>query len=545
MSSHAAQSQTPNGRNGIGPMIGAMLVALLAFALLQGIPRPEHKGVHWDVASYLRMARQEVEQMPMTARYDWDAERTKLAAGDATDRYRKLARYGHIWFLAQLYRAAGPGLRGLQTSMAVYTGLLAGALLLLLLLLCEGERLFAPPHRHVGSIAAPLAAVLFLSGGGMVQYLNGQLVSEVPALILLAAAACLLLRGLSAQAPARAALWGGGAGLLLGALYIVRLESVWTNAALLLALGVVFARDRAVRPKVLALIGGAALTGLTVLALWIAHVGPVGSPFYFVQYATAYAVKTPIALSRQNVLFALGPAAILMPLTLFARPWRAVLVAWLWFALAAFPLALVYFREGPVEARMFGVLLPPLAGLLGLAAVGVSRLVWRPGATRAVRRSIVCGVPALFALLGLVLQGEAARDALARWTGTGPWAVVAHEALDYPFEDLAPIAALLDEAGYPALQVLRGPEFTWSVYVSFLSYLQTLPFQEVPGAGTPFAARPEGPWFALVSASQPVQDLQHAALSQYPELHQHQVQVQQPYTGQALVLFQVVPLPRP
>jgi hypothetical protein len=521
-----------------------VLAVLAWFLLVQGVPRAADKGLHWDVASYLRAARQDVEQMPLTARYDWTEVRAQLAQGDATDHYRKLARYGHIWIMAQIYRIAGPGLSGLQSSMTAYSAVLALSLVLLLLLLHAAARLFLPEAWEMWIPgAAALAAILFLASGGMVQYLNGHLVSEVPTLFLLAVAGALQLRGLRAVTPARAGVWGALSGLFLGALYVVRLESVWTNAALLIALAAVFARDAAARPRLLAVIIGSACTGLSVVALWMAHVGPIGSPHYFLQYANAYAAKTPIEFSRQNILFALGPAALLLPLTLFARPWRVVAAGWIAFALAAFPLATVYLREGPIEARMFGVLLPPMAFLLWLAALGAARVVLRPTASRRAMLAAACLLPALFAGLGLALQSERGRATLARWSGSGPWAVVPHEALNFHLGDLPQVAAVLDAAKYPALQLLRAPEFTWQVYASFLSYLQQMPFSPQPTAPAPFADRPGGPWFALVGAENPVEDLQRATLSQYRELDKRQVQVQVPYQGPDLVLFQVGPAP--
>lgn len=522
------------------PWLVVAAVALLWFLLVQGVPRVADKQLHWDVSSYLRMARQEIDQMPMLARYDWAIECQKLDRGEVTDRYRKLARYGHIWILAQLYRVGGPGMPGLQTSMTAYTALLGISLVLLLLLLAEARRAIPAGESGNESIwPAALAAVLFLCGGGMVQYLNGHLVSEVPALCLLALSAWLLLKGLHATPLRHAAAFSLLAGLTLGALYIVRLESIWTNAALLVALGMACAFHPRQRVALATMTACAAVGGLAILVLWIAQVGPIGSPFYFLKYATAYTAVTPIELSRQNVLFALAPSALLFPFTLLARPWRLVLAAWSWFLLAAFPLALVYLRQGPVEARMFGVLLPPVALLLLLAFAGLERIALNRITQARAARIVAVLLPALAAVLGVSLQSDTGRDALGRWSGTGPWAVADRENQDYHFGDLVQIATLLDKAHYPALHLLRAPQFSWSAYASILSYLQYMRFDEPLGDATPFASRPNGPWFALVGAGNPVLDLQRAALAQYPELNQRQVQVQAVYEGQGLVLFQV------
>lgn len=436
-----------------------LLFALLAAAVitLVFIAKPPLQGAHWDAPIYLQRGKIAAD----TALLDsYRQHAGKIAAalplykpGVVDTPYWGFMRLGHTLLLGLVTTAAGASLTGLQVVTGLYTLMFALAVATAALLSVRLLGLFAP---HIPAIAvrraAGLSAGLYVASD-IARYLAGNLVAEIPAMLLLTLAALLLVEATRSHTPALAVL----SGVAAFALFATKMELVWGYVVFFLLYAVMFvrhARPRAAwRPFAVAAIVALAL--YSTYAWWF-H--PLADPRTFLMYARADQARPPNPVAPIKLWLVAGG---MLWVGLLLGLWRGRGQPIWWFTLGWLGLVTVPYYDqllhgGPAQARFFASTMVPLmvGSTLGWAGLLQGRTPTHAG--KAARLALLVFIAAL---IGISHQES------YRWLSAlpGGWRLQyvkaflsppPYERLDYPVDELEATSRFLYGKKSPLVVVL-------------------------------------------------------------------------------------------
>lgn len=362
-------------------------LALGLCVLLVALSRVPLGDVHWDAPIYLYQAKRfaETQHLADIARNAEHIAAQVAGAWPADESYSEAfwrsSRLGHIALLGVVVGAFGSTL----AAIGIATWLFALALPLGLFAWCRvallASRLIEPGSVVMTGLG--LSALVYVLSD-VYGYLSGNLVSEVLSLGLSGAALWALLASIRGGGAALAML----SGLLAFAGYTIRVESVWSWLAFMIAYlpyaGGGQARVRTLHCFVLA--GGAALLGYLVYAFTF-H--PLADPRHYLQFAASLSQRARGGVHALNLVFVVGGLLWVGALLTLRRITASPLVRFggLWLFVSGLPSWGVIAAGSEVQTRMLIGLVPPL---LLLSAAGWTFALHHPR-PRVLRAALLIG----------------------------------------------------------------------------------------------------------------------------------------------------------
>ena len=345
--------------------IGCVSVALLCLALAGGVRMNASDPMSEDAAIYLRDARSELVGGSMLDRVDAAYILGNLSERGPTGQYRRISRYGNTWILARISHAGPGGVEGISHMRTVYS------LLLLASLLGIAAFLWRVAPADQGKRAVSIAVVsLVISGSPLFRYLNGNLISEVPALLMTTLAGLAFVHGLRSQRSEWCAVGGGLAFLA----YTTRMDSLLTPVFLAIAGLCFFPRwygwGRYLRGCALA----ATAFGLG-LSVYVMLAGELVSPHVFLRFVTQaspHHFPLPAAEGAMVVVRTLAPFLVFMLASSMTNDRRLLRFAWTWLLLCLLPFGVLMSNDAWIETRFLALLLTPVALICLLGVDGIS-----------------------------------------------------------------------------------------------------------------------------------------------------------------------------
>lgn len=418
-----------------------VLIIVVFFTIGGGVRHNVSDPIHWDVPIYLLDAKMELSGGSMLKRVDGDSILANISGYHESGLYRRISRYGNSWFIAQVLRFGPGGPAGIADVRAAYSLLLL-AFLLVLYLFLGGVLSATGTSTNYGAAAV---VVILTIATPLFRYLNGNPVSEVPALLLTTSSCLCFLRGLREER----SWYLVPAGMLLFLAYAVRMDSCVVPAFMIVAGLAVFpgscGRLRYWRGSFLyAAVFGTCLVGYVLVA------GPIVGPHNFLRFVLN---SSPLHFqlgSGTGALVVLRSLAPLLPLGVLALAGsmsRAHVFACAWFALCLTPFAVLIILGAWIETRFLAMVWPPLAvmGLLGVVRLQawIRRLPARILPDRTRGAAVVVLVAGSVLLLG---------DAGTRWVQeTTGWrlAVPGSEKHEYGINGVQLVVDELDRSVVP------------------------------------------------------------------------------------------------
>jgi len=336
------------------------LIVLTVLALLLAALKGPLVGMHWDVPIYLYQAKRFAETHYLVNCAHHAAEvvaqmHGHLPADESySEAYWRFARLGHIAILGGVVGLFGSTLAATTVATWLYTLLLIGGMAFCFASVPIIGR--TTDRARPWFAGAAISTLLFVLSD-VYRYLSGNLVSEVLSICLLGAAVLALPHSVNTGRLPLAIL----SGVLAFASYTVRVESVWTWLAFLLAYAVTRGSDgtQPIPWKPLMAAGFAAL-GLYVAYAAIFH--PLVDPRHYLAFASSLTTKTSGGMPRYQLLFVAG--GLLWVGALVCLRWLGqsglVRFGWLWLAFSALPWVPQTMLGGPCQTRMLTLLTPPL-----------------------------------------------------------------------------------------------------------------------------------------------------------------------------------------
>ena len=338
------------------------------------------KKEHWDVPIYFEQARNEVDVMPYLKRFDWDRVKSKLTQSLPINvgEYRELCRWGNHWIIAKIYGFSGPSLNTICFVRFIYALFLIGFIIFLYYLLKEfyeysSQSKLAPSEYKCFYLTSLLAVIL----SNLYFYLNGQPISEVPALLTITAFCYFYSSGARTKSIMRLIF----AGLCFILSYFVRLESILFCFFFAIGYDIFEVRDK--KREIKDFIRQWAMIIATILIVFIPYsfnVGSIVNPYYFLYFAI---LRHPEAYQRSiasNILgfyIALGWTMPWLLLICFTRKItnlrRPFFVSLFTISLASFFYLIMILKHASIEVRMFSALLPFIVILMPYALVKLKR----------------------------------------------------------------------------------------------------------------------------------------------------------------------------
>jgi hypothetical protein len=354
-------------RHGVRVMKRLLWLALGLCVLLVALSRVPLGDAHWDAPIYLYQAKRFAETQHLVD-IAHNAERIAAQVTGAwpadesySEAFWRSSRLGHIVVLGVLVETLGSTLAAIEAA----TWLFALALPLGLFAWCRvallASRLIEPGSVVMTGLG--LSALLYVLSD-VYGYLSGNLVSEVVSLGLSGAALWALLASIRGGGAALAML----SGLLAFVGYTIRVESVWTWLAFMIAY-LPYAGSGQVRVRTLhrfVLAGGVALVGYLVYA-FVFH--PLADPRHYLEFAASLSQRSRGGVHAINLVFVVGGllwvGASLVLRRITVSP--VVRFGGLWLFVAGLPSWGVIAAGSEVQTRMLVGLVPPL---LLLSAAG-------------------------------------------------------------------------------------------------------------------------------------------------------------------------------
>ena len=436
-----------------------LLIALLAAATiaLVFIAKPPLQGAHWDAPIYLQRGKIAAET-PLLDSYRKHAGEIAAALpqykpGVVDTPYWGFMRLGHTLLLGLVTAVTGANLTGLHVSTALYTLMFALTVATAALLAIRLLGLFAPdlPASAVRR-GAFLSAGLYVASD-IARYLAGNLVAEIPAMLLLTLAALLLVEATRSHRPALAML----SGVAAFGLFATKMELVWGYIVFFLLYAFMFVRHAgpraAWRPFASAAIVALALYGTYA---WWFH--PLADPRTFLMYARADQARPPNPVAPIKLWLVAGG---LLWIGLLLGLWRGrgQPVWWYtlgWLGLVSLPYYDQLLHGGPAQARFFASTMIPLMVGSTLGWAGLLQNGMPTPAGKATRLALFFVIAAL---IGISHQDP------YRWLSAlpGGWRLQhvkaflsppPYERLDYPVDELETASRFLYGKKMPVVVVL-------------------------------------------------------------------------------------------
>ena len=445
-----------------------VLLGLLSLVYFSGLKSPLSE-VHWDVPIYLYQAKLAVET-PLLQSYSRnsneiaDQVRSQRFSDDEgfPEAYWHFSRLGNSLLLGLVAYGVRDGVRTIMVASWVYTGLLAISLVLSVLLIRSlGSLLYPAQSRRILDVGAVISVGLYV-GSDIYRYLSGNLVSEVPALLLLIGGMLSFVKASEKTSLA----WSVVSGCIAFLLYVVRLESLWTYLAGV-GLLAVFLRWRARRYFSYAIIAGSAGCFCVLYGFYTWQFYPLADPSLFlsfgkiqrhVHYGT-FPLKLMIASGGL-----LWVSALLSVRHVEGSPVVQFALAWL--ALQFVPFTIGAIAGMPSQTRMYSLAMPTL---MILSTQGITGLIEHP--VRSATRMVIGLTIAAILLVSNPLLQPALRFLPGIWRldeARSYFALPKYEKVTYPIGDLAQISRLIYGATVP--MVLVRDESIPQEYANLIRY---------------------------------------------------------------------------
>ena len=214
------------------------LIVIFLAAILIGLHKKPLEGVHWDSPIYLGLAKNFAET-PLFKSYAKHAhEIAQQLNGNLPDdqsysaAYWHFIRFGHIALLGSIAAVFGTDVGSILVATWFYRILLALGLILAVLLVISVAEMFGPGRDKTRVASAVILSAALYLASDVWNYMNGNLVSEVPAIFLLCGGAWTLVQALRYHSLTLAFVAGGIAFLL----YVVNMEGLWFFLAFTMSL---------------------------------------------------------------------------------------------------------------------------------------------------------------------------------------------------------------------------------------------------------------------------------------------------------------------
>ncbi|MBP6366649.1 MAG: hypothetical protein KBA82_03875 [Nitrosomonas sp.] len=312
---------------------------------------------HWDAPIYVALSKQAAETNLLTS-YRQHAHDIQLGPGDE---HWHFTRIGHILLLGEVTRLFGSTENALVAMQWLYRTFMALSVTLCVVFGLRIVNLFRSIKPDtIWWIGYLFAAITYVVSDGY-RGLQGHLLSEPPAFLILILFALVLLRAVER----RSLLIGASAGCLLFLLFFIRIDAVLPGVvflAVLLAALVILRKFDAVSSALMA--GLVSLVLYSIYAWWFT---PLVNPQTLVNFS-AEAKEMFLASPAQN-LFAIGIAGGLLWVGALSavRMWRdpVICLSIVWLGLALLPMVIDSLNGRLIQARMAFFIVPPLLILAG------------------------------------------------------------------------------------------------------------------------------------------------------------------------------------
>jgi len=359
--------------------VGVVLILLASISLMffcsDKVPLSE---VHWDVPIYLYRAKLLVET-PLLHSYSINsyeiADQVKNQRWPEDEgfpeAYWHFSRLGNTLLLGLVAYVVNDGLQSIMVANWVYSALLAISLLLSVLLIQSVVSLLHRSQAGRTLNIAAITSVFLYVGSDIYDYLSGNLVSEVPALLLLIAGVLSFVKANEKASP----MWAITSGVFAFLLYVVRMESLWAYGAgvCLLAIFLRWQNPRTGSYSILIL----SLVALCVpcgLYTWIFY--PLSDPRLFLLFGKLQQ-NFHGGVSPLKLMIASGGVLWLGVVLSVAYAKRSPVIqfAFAWLALQFVPFAIGAIAGMPSQTRMYSLAMPTL---MLLSTQGITCLIERP-----------------------------------------------------------------------------------------------------------------------------------------------------------------------
>ena len=284
-----------------------LLLALLAVVsiTLLFVAKPPLQGAHWDAPIYVQRGKIAAET-PLAQSYSEHAREIAAALPDykpgvVDTPYWGFIRFGHTLLLGTVTALAGSGLTALRLSAGLYTVMFACSVVGATLLAIRLIELFAPdlPASAVRK-AAVLSAGLYVASD-IARYLAGNLVAEIPAMLLLTVAALALVESTRSNRLTLAAI----SGMAAFGLFVTKMELTWGYIVFFVIYAFMFLRQAALRAQWRAF-GVAAVAALALYAAYAWWFYPLADPRQFLTFALADQARPPNPVAPIKLWFVAG-----------------------------------------------------------------------------------------------------------------------------------------------------------------------------------------------------------------------------------------------
>lgn len=451
----------------IAPFKSAYItLILLVLAVAIAANKEPLEGMHWDVPIYLNQAKLFAESAYLD---NYTHQAAKIAASvkeHVGDEYFSHAfwhfiRLGHIVILGSIVVIFGNSLAAIIAATWLYVGLLIGGLgfcfgnVLVLVKDNEYKRCY-----HLGAV---ISVMLFLLSD-IYRYLAGNLVSEVLAIFLLAGAVFALLQAIKTDRLSLAVL----SGLLAFLSYAVRMESIWTWLAFILAYLSTSGGGSCPRIPWQALLTASLTAGLAYGTYAICFY-PLTNPVYFLQFVAGLSISQHHnGVPAYQLLFVVGGMLWLGAGLSFWWIGRSgfVRLGGAWLLLVTLPWLPQILLGGPTQTRMMSSLILPL---FLLSSAGWGLLLARADKLALTATSTV-------ALAMALLSQPLVNNAFQHFPGG--WRVqYAHpflfapkyERIDYPAADVEALSPIIYHPAQTTVLVVPKSEYSY-VYLSLFHF---------------------------------------------------------------------------
>jgi hypothetical protein len=454
-------------RLGIGRALIVMVFVFSVYSLSNKTPLSD---IHWDVPIYLYQAKLVVETplLQSYSRYSHEiADQVKNQRWPEDEAfpesYWHFSRLGNALILGIVSYVARDWVQTITIAHWVYIGILSASLLLSVLLARSASALLHPSQsKRTINIAAVISAFLYV-GSDIYSYLSGNLVGEVPALLLLTAG----MLGFVKASEENSYLWAALSGAFAFLLYVVRIEGLFVYVTGIFLLSILLSRrgQRTFSYSIFVL----PITCLVVLYTFYAwRFYPLADPRLFLLFGKIQQ-NSHSGLSPLKLMIAGGGVLWVSSLlsVMYAKGSPSVQFALAWLALQLVPFTVGALSGMPSQSRMYSLTMPTL---MILSSQGLAGLIDGLSSTL-VKVAVGFVILAILVVSNPILQ-SVLRQLPGMWRldqARSYFTVPNYEKVTYPVRGLSRISSFLNGISEPIV-LLRGA----SIPQEYVNLIQVL-----------------------------------------------------------------------
>lgn len=337
------------------------LMIIFLFAFFTGSNQEPFENVHWDAPIYLYHSKRFAETHLMKSYIAHSNEIAKQVKGgwfedeDYSEPYWHFMRLGNIVLLGSISSWAGSDMQAIHLTTWVYRFFLAMSLVFSVLMSVRFIELISIDiNKNYLVTAAVISSLLYVSSNVWV-YMNGNLVSEIPALLFLSLSTLLFVQSVCFKSYVYAFL----SGFFAFCLYFVRIESIWYYLTFVVSflLALIAVDKKKIWWPALLVSGGVAFILFCNYA-WLLY--PLCDPRLIVSFSKTMIENKDDFLWRLQVFFTAGGFLWIgmALLIIFGRLNGKWVLFFLWFVLNIFPW--VVQNSFPPEVRPIPIVYPSL-----------------------------------------------------------------------------------------------------------------------------------------------------------------------------------------